>query len=398
MGTGALAGLKVIDISTIIAGGLASSMMADHGADVCKIEMPEAGDPARHMQPFKQGVSLWHKVAGRNKAALTLKLSDPRGAAILRKMVASADILIENFRPGTLEKWGLGWEALKQINPRLVMVRISGFGQDGPYAERPGFGTIAEAFAGLPERTGFPGLPPLLSSFPMADSVAGLFATFSAMFAIYNRDHGTGQGQVVDIGLYEPLFRLLEDQMVLHDQLGLLVERMGNRSNQAAPRGVYPTSDGRWIALSAFSDRTVGRLLNVIGGEALASDGRFVTNELRIANVEALDAILSEWTASKTEAEALRIFEDAGVVAGAIYDAARIASDPHYLHRENIVTVHDEGLGEVRVPGVVPKFQDTPGEVAFLTAPLGQHNRERYCGEFGISGAEFDRLVADGII
>lgn len=398
MSGGALAGLRVLDVSTVISGSTASSMLADHGAEVLKIEDPRSPDPSRQLEPRKDGVSLWHKVAGRNKKALTLNLGMPAGAAILRRLVATSDVLIENFRPGTMEKWGLGWEALEKENPKLVMVRISGYGQDGPYAKRPGFGTIAEAMSGLPYRTGFPGGPPVFSPLALADQVTGLFAAFSTMFALYNRDHGTGRGQVVDMGLYETLFRLGEDQAIAYDQVGKMFERMGNRVATAAPRGAFQAKDGNWIAISAFSDRTVKRLLASIGGPELADDPRFANNQARVRHVEQLEALIGRWVSERTQAEVLELFAQEDVVGGKVYDIAQIFSDPQYQHRDNIVPIDDPELGTVRVVGVVPKFTRTPGEIEHLSVAVGHHNEEIYCGRLNISRAELESLRAQGVI
>lgn len=398
MSGGALAGLRVLDVSTVISGSTASSMLADHGAEVLKIEDPRSPDPSRQLEPRKDGVSLWHKVAGRNKKALTLNLGMPAGAAILRRLVATSDVLIENFRPGTMEKWGLGWEVLEKENPKLVMVRISGYGQDGPYAKRPGFGTIAEAMSGLPYRTGFPGGPPVFSPLALADQVTGLFAAFSTMFALYNRDHGTGRGQVVDMGLYETLFRLGEDQAIAYDQVGKMFERMGNRVATAAPRGAFQAKDGNWIAISAFSDRTVKRLLASIGGPELADDPRFANNQARVRHVEQLEALIGRWVSERTQAEVLELFAQEDVVGGKVYDIAQIFSDPQYQHRDNIVPINDPELGTVRVVGVVPKFTRTPGEIEHLSVAVGHHNEEIYCGRLNISRAELESLRAQGVI
>lgn len=398
MGAGTLSGLRVIDISTVVAGGIASSMMGDHGAEVLKIEDPRAGDAARTLAPHKDGLSLWHKVAGRNKKSLSLNLGKPEGAEILRDLIKCTDILIENFRPGTLERWGLGWDVLSKINPRLVMVRISGFGQDGPYAGRPGFGTVAEAMAGIPSRTGFPGGPPLLSSMPLADNVTGLFAVFSAMFAIYERDHGSGLGQVVDLGLYESLFRIIEDQVIGFDQLGLIPKRMGNRMPGTAPRGAFQSSDEAWIAIATSSDKSAHRLLTCIGGPALAEDPRFVLNADRVSNAAAIEAVIAAWVGARTQAEALEIFEREDVVATALLSIDQIFNDPHIRHRENIVTVNDDALGHVRVQGVVPKFSHTPGQVMHLSVALGHHNHEVYGGLLGMTTDKLDALKQQGVI
>jgi crotonobetainyl-CoA:carnitine CoA-transferase CaiB-like acyl-CoA transferase len=398
MSQGALSSLRVIDVSTVVAGGMASSMFADHGAEVLKIEDPRTGDPARSLEPLKDGVSLWHKVAGRNKKSLSLNLSKPQGAEILRRLIADTDVLIENFRPGTLERWGLSPQSLHSINPRLVIVRISGYGQDGPYASRPGFGTAAEAMTGLPMRSGFPDGPPALCSMPLADNLTGIFAAFSAMFAIYNRDHGTGAGQVVDIGLHEPLFRVIEDQVVGFDQLGRTPRRMGNRMPGSAPRGAFRTKDDRWVALSAASDPPARRLLTSIGGPALAADPRFLTNADRIRNAEMLESLIAAWIAERTQEEVLAIFEHDAVSASGLLDIAQIFADPHIQHRNNIITVADPQLGAVKVPGIVPKFSATPGNVVHLSVALGSHNDEIYGKRLGLSAEELRALARDGVI
>lgn len=398
VGKGALANLRVIDITTVIAGSMASSMFADQGAEVLKIENPDFGDPARFLEPKFDGLSLWHKVAGRNKKAVTLRLSVAEGAEILKKLVAQCDVLIENFRPGTMEKWGLGWEELKQVNPELVMVRISGYGQDGPYSHRPGFGAVAEAMAGLPVRNGMPDGPPMLSPLALADTVAGLFAAFSAMFGVFNRDHGSREGQVIDIGLHEPLFRIVEDQIPAYDKAGVIPERLGNRVSWAAPRGVFRAKDGGWIALSAVSPRTVARLLTVIGGTELAIDERFTTNQACVKNVVELEGYISTWIGSRTQEEVLAIFEREEVVCGPLYDVERIIKDPHYAFRESVLTIDDDQVGRVKVPGIVPKFKGTPGSIEHLSAPLGYHNVEVYGSWLGLTADDVDALKARGVV
>lgn len=264
---GPLAGLRVIDAGQMIAAPLACTLMADFGADVIKIEHPTNGDAMRHRPPEREGKSLWWKVIDRNKRNITLNLSKPEGQALLKRLAGTADILVENYRPGTFERWGLGFDELSRINPRLVLVRVSGYGQTGPYAQRGGYGTVAEAFTGVPSFTGFPDGPPTLtSSFAMADSIAATFATMAAMFAIYERDQGgSGKGQVVDVSLFEPLFRLVEFQVIAYDQIGLVRERIGNRSTTDLPRNAYRTRDGRYITISASTQKSFDRLVAAMG-------------------------------------------------------------------------------------------------------------------------------------
>ncbi len=395
---GPLAGLRVIDAGNMIAGPLAATQLADFGAEVIKVELPVIGDSMRHWTPMKEGRSLWWKVIGRNKRLVTLSLSKPRGQDLFRTLIRNADVVIENYRPGTFERWGLGYRELAQINPRLVMVRVSGFGQTGPYARRGGYGTIAEAFSGIPSFTGFPDKPPTLPGFPMADSVAATFAAMSAMFAVYNRDHGDGRGQEIDVSLYEPLFRLVEAQVIGFDQLGIVKQRQGNRLAEDSPRNTYQTRDGRWIGISASSQRTFERLAAAMGMPELVADPRFADNAARCANDVVLDEMIARWFGQRTCEEIMQLFEQADVVAGPVLDIRGIVRDPHYLARENIVSVPDDDFGEVRMQGVVPRFQRTPGEVRHAGRALGADNREVFVEELGLSETEFAALQAEGVI
>ena len=395
---GPLSGLRVIDAGTMIAGPLAATQLADFGADVIKVELPGVGDSMRHWTPVKEGRSLWWKVIGRNKRLVTLTLSKPEGQEIFRELVRSADIVIENYRPGTFERWGFGYPELAAINPGLVLVRVSGFGQTGPYAKRGGYGTIAEAFSGIPSFTGFPDRPPTLPGFPMADSVASTFAAMSAMFAVYNRDHNDGKGQVIDVSLYEPLFRLVEAQVIGFDQLGIVKQRQGNRLAEDSPRNTYRTRDGHWIGISASSQRTFERLARAIRMPELITDPRFVDNMARCTNDVALDSMLAAWFAQRDCDDVMSLFEKADVVAGPVLDIRDIFKDPHYAARRNIVAVDDDDFGTVRMQGVVPKFNATPGEVRHAGRDLGADNRAIYIEEMGMSEQEFLALQANGVI
>jgi len=395
---GPLVGLKVVDAGNMIAGPLAATQLADFGASVIKIELPGEGDSMRHWAPLKDGQSLWWKVIGRNKKMITLALSKPEGQEILKDLIQDTDILIENFRPGTFERWGLGYETLSKINPRLVMVRVSGFGQTGPYAHRGGYGTIAEAFSGIPSFTGFPDRPPTLPGFPLADSVASTFAAMSAMFAIYRRDHGDGRGQVIDVSLYEPIFRLAESQVIGFDQLGIVKQRQGNRLAEDSPRNTYQTRDGRWIGISASSQRTFERLAIAMGMDHLISDPRFIDNVSRCANDVELDETIAAWFIERDCAEIMAIFEAAGVVAGPVLDIRDIVADPHYQARQNIVDVPDHDFGSVRMQGVVPRFYDTPGAVRHSGRPLGADNQQVFGELLGLDPARIEELRNKGVI
>jgi crotonobetainyl-CoA:carnitine CoA-transferase CaiB-like acyl-CoA transferase len=395
---GPLVGLRVIDAGNMIAGPLAATQLADFGAEVIKVELPGVGDSMRHWAPMKDDLSLWWKVIGRNKRLITLTLSTARGQALFRDLVKTADILIENYRPGTFERWGLSYEELSKINPKLVMVRVSGFGQTGPYAKRGGYGTIAEAFSGIPSFTGFPDKPPTLPGFPMADSVASTFAAMSAMFAVYNRDHHGGIGQEIDVSLYEPLFRLVESQVIGFDQLGIVKKRQGNRLSEDSPRNTYETSDGRWVGISASSQRTFERLAHAMEMPELVADPRFVDNVSRCSNDVALDTLIGAWFKTRDCDSIMALFNEAEVVAGPVLDIADIMEDPHYRARANIVSVPDDDFGSVRMQGVTPKFLDTPGEVRHAGRALGADNRAVFIGELGLSEEEFAALTREGVI
>jgi crotonobetainyl-CoA:carnitine CoA-transferase CaiB-like acyl-CoA transferase len=396
---GPLRGLKVIDAGSMIAGPLTATHLADFGADVIKVELPGTGDSMRHWAPIKEGRSLWWKVIGRNKRLVTLKLSTPRGQELFKRLVRDADIVVENYRPGTFERWGLGYDVLSQLNPRLVLVRVSGFGQTGPYAKRGGYGTVAEAFSGIPSFTGFPDRPPTLPGFPMADSVAATFSAMAAMFAIYNRDqNGAGRGQEIDVSLYEPLFRLAEAQVIGFDQLGIVKERQGNRLAEDSPRNTYQTRDGRWVGISASSQKTFERLAVAIGKPGLIDDPRFRDNASRCTHADPLDVEIAGWFAERDFPEIAAIFEQADVVAGPVLDIADIFSNPHYAARGNIVSVPDDDFGAVRMQNVAPRFLGTPGEVRYSGRALGADNREVFLGDLGLSESEFDALEAEGVI
>ena len=395
---GPLRKLKVIDAGTMIAGPLAATHLADFGADVIKIEQPGVGDAMRHWAPMKDEKSLWWKVIGRNKRLITLSLSHSDGQAIFRKLVADADIVIENYRPGTFERWGLGYSELAKINPKLIMVRVSGFGQTGPYSHRGGYGTIAECFSGAPSFTGFPDRPPTLPGFPLADSTAATFAAMAAMFAVYNRDQGgAGVGQEIDVSLYEPLFRLIEAQVIGFDQLGIVKQRQGNRLAEDSPRNTYETKDGRWIGISASSQRTFERLAEAMSMPELATDPRYKDNVTRCANADGLDEIVAGWFKTRTQREVMEIFDKAHVVAGPVYDVSDIFADPHYKARENIVSVPDVDFGSVRMQGVAPRFSVTPGAVRHSGGSIGSDNAQ-ILNELGISEAEQQRLKSTNVI
>ncbi len=397
--SGPLKKLRVLDAGSMIAGPLAATLLADFGADVIKLEMPEIGDSMRHWAPIKDGKSLWWKVIARNKRLLTLSLSKLEGQEIFKELIKDVDVVIENFRTGTFERWGLGYDVLSKINPGLVMVRVSGFGQTGPYKSRGGYGTIAEAFSGVPSFTGFPDNPPTLPGFPMADSVAGTFAAMSAMFAIYNRDQGgSGKGQEIDVSLYEPLFRLVESQVIGFDQLGIVKSRLGNCLAEDSPRNTYRTKDDRWIGISASSQKTYELLVEVIGMPELITDSRFINNSERCANNDALDKLIADWFVEHDEAEIMELFVDKSVVAGPVYDIRDIFKNEHYAARKSIISVPDGDFGQVKMQGVVPKFSETPGEVRHSGGNLGQDNEDILKNLLGLDATQMEHLKSLKVI
>jgi crotonobetainyl-CoA:carnitine CoA-transferase CaiB-like acyl-CoA transferase len=373
---GPLAGLKVIDCSTVLAGPMAAMVFGDFGADVIKIEHPN-GDALRSMGASKEGHGLWWKITSRNKRDLVLDLHDEDGKEVFKALVKGADVLIENFRTGTLERWGLGWDVLHALNPRLVMLRVTGFGQTGPYKHRAGFGTVAEAFSGFAHITGEADGPPTLPPFGLADGVAAYHGVFAAMFAIYERDvQGSGKGQYIDLSLYEPMFALLGAQSATYHQLGIIQNRAGNRSSNNAPRNAYKTKDGRWVALSAAAPSITRRVLELTGGKAAAEDPRFATNAGRVAHIDEVDGIVSGWIARHTLKEVLDAFEKAEAAIGPVYDIAQIFEDPQYLARESVTTIEDKDLGPLKMQNVFPRLSRTPGRIKHGGPRIGEHSTE----------------------
>lgn len=373
---GPLAGLKVIDCSTVLAGPMAGMVFGDFGADVIKIEHPD-GDALRKMGAVKDGHGLWWKITGRNKRALVLDLHDDDGKDVFKALVKESDVLIENFRTGTLERWDLGWEVLHALNPRLIMLRVTGFGQTGPYKHRAGFGTVAEAFSGFAHITGEANGPPTLPPFGLADGVAAYHGVFATMFAIYERDvQGSGKGQYIDLSLYEPMFALLGAQAPTFDQLGIIQNRSGNRSANNAPRNTYKTKDGRWVALSAAAPSITRRVMELTGGKAAAEDPRFATNAGRVAHIEEVDAIVGGWIARHTLKEVLEAFDKAEAAIGPVYDIGQIFENPQYRARDSVTTIEDKDLGPLRMQNVFPRMSRTPGRIKHGGPRLGEHSAQ----------------------
>ena len=392
---GALSSLRVIDCSRLIAGGVLATVLADHGADVVKVENPRGGDPLRTW--LRDRGELWWKVYARGKRSVTLNLAHPRGQALLRRLARDTDVLIENFVPGTFERWGLGWDALSAENPRLVFARISGWGQDGPYRDRPGFGTMVEAMSGFAVTTGPADRPPTLPSFPLADMVAALAGASAVLAALRHRDQVSGRGQVVDVALYEPLLGLLGPDAARHALDGTVRTRAGNASDNSSPRGTYRTRDGKWVALSASTPTSARALFAGLGVAHLLEDPRFATNDARVANNDAVDAELSRAIGDRTLDEMVALAETAQLTLSPVYDIADIVKDPHVIARKILVDVADDELGAVRMAAPAPRLGQTPAEIRWTGPPLGAHNREVY-GALGIDDAELADLRRDGIV
>ena len=390
-------GLRVIDSSTVIAGPTIGMLMGDFGADVIKVEHPR-GDPLRNTGYQKDGVGLWFKMANRNKRGITLNFNTPRGQELFKSLVSTADVVIENFRTGTMEKWGLGWEDLRSINPKLVMVRVTGFGQTGPYKNRPGFGTIAEAFSGFASMTGEADGPPTLPNFGLADGIAAAYGTFATMFALYHRDAKGGNGQYIDLSIYEPLFQVLGPQPLQFDQLGIIQERLGNRSKNNAPRNTYRTRDGHWVAISTNSPAIVKRVMTLCGGKVAAEDPRFQTPQDRVAHIDEVDGIVASWIGRHDLQVVLEEFEKAEAAIGPAYDIGQIFQDPQYQARGNIIEVLDDDLGPIKMTSAFPLMSETPAKIRHAGPRKGEHNREILVGELGLSEQELAELEKDGVI
>lgn len=391
----ALAGLRVLDCSRLIAGGVLGTVLADHGADVVKVENPRGGDPLRTW--LREQGQLWWKVYARGKRSITLNLAHPRGQDLLRRLAAGADVLIENYVPGTFERWGLGWDALSTVNPRLVFARVSGWGQDGPYRDRPGFGTMVEAMSGFAATTGPADGPPTLPSFPMADMVAALAGASAVLAALRWRDQVSGRGQVVDISLYEPLLAVLGPDAARHARDGTVRTRQGNRSDNASPRGTYRTRDGKWVALSASTPASAEALFKALDLGHLLGDPRFATNDARVRHNDLVDRALAEAIGRRTLEEMQDLFETADLTASPVYDIADIAADPHVVARGILTDVPDAELGRVRMVAPTPRLTETPAAIRWAGPPLGAHNAEVY-GALGIQAAELEDLRREGVI
>ncbi len=395
--TQVLQGIKVIELGQLIAGPFAAKTLADFGARVIKIEPPKGGDPLRTWRKLKDGTSVWWDAQSRNKESVALDLRRPEAQAIVRELAREADVLIENFRPGTLEGWGLGWEALHALNPRLIMLRLSGFGQTGPRAGEPGFAAVAEAYAGLRHLNAEPGRPPVRAGVSLGDTVAGLTGAFGVLMALYQRDARGGQGQMIDLALYEAMFNLTESLLPEYDAFGEVREPAGGALPGIAPSNAYPCGDGRFVLISGNGDSIFKRLMTAIDRADLADDAGLARNDGRAARAAELDAAIGAWTARHTLAQVLAAMAAAEVPASRIYTIADLASEPHYAARGNLERIPALAGGTVAVPGIVPKLSATPGAVHRRAPRLGEQT-EAVLRELGHDEAAIAALRAQGAI
>ncbi|MFI7870821.1 MULTISPECIES: CaiB/BaiF CoA transferase family protein [Streptomyces] len=391
-----LAGLRVLDLATLFAGPLAATMLGDFGAEVIKVEHPTRPDPSRGHGPSKDGIGLWWKLLGRNKHTITLDLSKPAGRATLLRLAATADVVVENFRPGTLERWDLGWDELSAVNPRLVLTRVTGFGQFGPYARRPGFGTLAEAMSGFAAMTGEPDAPPTLPPFGLADSIAALATAYAVMTALAARER-TGEGQVVDMAIIEPILTVLGPQPLWYDQLGHVQPRTGNRSQNNAPRNTYRTADGTWVAVSTSAQSVAERVMRLVGRPELIDEPWFATGAERARHADVLDTAVGDWIARHSRADVLAAFEKAEAAVAPVQDVRDVMADPQYQALDTVTTVDDPELGPLRMQNVLFRLSATPGAIRWAGRPHGADTEEVLTG-LGLTPADVKELREEGVV
>ena len=394
--TGALAGVRVLDLSRLVAGGMLGMVLADFGADVVKVEQPGRGDPLRAWTAG--GRQLWWAVYGRNKRSVTLNLQAPEGTAIFARLVPRFDVLIEAFVPGTMERWGLGWERLHALHPGLIVARISGWGQTGPDAARPGFGTLVEATSGFAAMNGEPDGAPIVPAYPLADMTTALYGYGAVLTALYHRDRHGGAGQQIDLALFESIFSTLGPLAAEYAAFGIVRERQGSRSRNAGPRGVYTTADGAYIAVSASTPAMAERFLRAYGMGWMLDDPRFATNEARVRHAEEVDAAVSAAFAARTLAEHRQIIARDQLTAQPVQTIAEIADDPHWRSRGLLVDVPDSDAGDVRMHAVTPRLSATPGAIRHGGRSLGADTAAFYRAELGLTEGELAQLAARGVI
>ncbi len=392
-------GLRILEMGQLLAGPFASVLLAWFGAEVIKIEQPGEGDPLRTWRSVYKGTALWWYILGRNKKSVTVNLRTPEGQAIVRRLIAKVDVVVENFKPGTMERWGLGYEELKKINPRIIMARVSGWGQDGPYSGKPGFASVAEAVGGLRFVTGYQDSPPVRPNLSLGDTLAGLHAALGILVAIYHRDVvGSGVGQVVDVALYESVFNMMEGVVPDFDKLGVVRQREGNRLSGIVPTGTWRCSDDKYVVIGGNGNSIFRRLMTAMGRSDLANDGKLEHNNGRVAHADLIDEAIASWTRQHSLQEVIDILEKAGVPVGPIYSVADMIDDPHFIARGLFETHALPDGTTVKLPALAPKLSATPGETQWIGPELGAHNAEVLGKLLGISGDELRRLVEQGVV
>jgi succinyl-CoA:(S)-malate CoA-transferase subunit B len=394
-----LAGIRVLDIATFVAAPFAAAALGEFGAEVIKVEQPGVGDSLRRLGTYSEaGDTYWWLSDARNKKCITLDFHTARGVELFKQMVAQSDVVVENFRPGTLEKWGIGYEDLRKVNEGLVMLRVSAYGQTGPKRNEPGFARIAHAFSGLTYLVGTADTPPLApGSNTLADFLTGIYGAYGILLALRGKEK-TGRGQYVDIGLYEPMFRFLDEMAPLYDKTGFVKERVGTGGGHAVPHNHYPTGDGKWVAIACTNDKMFARLAEVMGRPELAAEDAFGLQDARRENAGEVDGLVTEWTESLPQAEVLQRCQEGAVPSGPINSIADIFADPQFAARGNLLKVADERVGPLTVPSVVPHLSETPGAVQHLGRALGADNETVFQDLLGIGKDELEQLKAEGVV
>ena len=395
----ALQGVRVLEIGQLLAGPFAGALLASFGAEFINVESPKGGDPLRTWRKVYKGTGLWWSVLSRNKKCITLDLRHPQGQNLARKLAKNTDILLENFKPGTMEKWGLGYDELKKQNPRLIMVRVSGWGQTGPYASKPGYASVAEAMSGLRHVTGYPDRPPVRPNLSLGDTIAGMHAALGALMAVYHRDiHKRDHGQVVDVAIYEAVFNMMESMLPEYDKLGYIRERQGAKLSGIVPSNTYICKDGKYIVIGGNGDAIYKRLMNAIGRKDLAEDPRLEHNEGRVEHEEMIDSAITAWTKNHTFQEVFDILEAAAVPCGPIYSIAEMVRDPHFNARGLFEELEISNGEKLKIPRIVPLLSETPGRTEWAGPALGTHNEEVYGRQLGLTKEELNTLQQQGVI
>ncbi|MCM3638940.1 CoA transferase [Sporosarcina luteola] len=394
-----LEGVKILELGNLVAAPYAGKLFAEFGAEVIKVEEPTNGDPLRNWRVMHGDTSVWWYVQSRNKKSVTINLREPEGQEIVRSLIGKVDVVLENFKPGTLERWGLGYEELQKVNPSIILTRISGYGQTGPYKEKPGFGSVAEAIGGLRFLTGYPDRPPVRAGIAIGDMIAGLYAVIGTLMTLRARDEDPEKkGQVVDVALYEAVFSLLEGILPEYDLTGLVRERTGSTLPGIAPSNTYKCADGKHIVIGGNGDRIFQRLMTAIGRGDLANDPLYATNQGRADHADFIDGVIEDWTLQHSMDEVRRILDAASVPVGPIYGINDIVNDEHYQARDMLKEIVLEDGVKMTVPGIVPKLSGTPGDIDWIGPVLGAHNEEVYSDLLGLSEEEFQRLKEKGVI